>query len=66
MMKGIDDMASVSNKINRIIRTPSKKPTKSEAAQMLRSCGVLDQNNKVRPEYKKIFSEGSKNNNDIK
>ena len=65
-VKGIDDMVSVSMKINRIIKTPSKKPTKAEAAQMLRSYGVLDQNNRVKPEYKKIFSEGSRHNNDVK
>ena len=37
----------------------SQKLSNDEAAQMLRACGILDQNNELKSEYKQIFEKKS-------
>lgn len=49
------DKAAITAEINRIIESPSKKPTKQEAMKTLRSCGILDKNNKLKPVFKGIL-----------
>lgn len=54
-MRGMNDRAAISTQINQIIESPSKKSTKQEAVKMLRSCGILNKNNKLNPAYKEIL-----------
>ena len=55
MMRGMRDMVAISAEINKIIESPSKKPTRQEAMKMLRSCGILNKNNGVKLAYKEIL-----------
>ena len=48
-------MSAVSAEINRIIESPTKKPTESEAIKILRSCGILNKKNGVKRAYKEIL-----------
>jgi len=48
-------MAPVSTKINKIINARTAKPSRVEAQKILRACGVLDRNNKVKSEYSGII-----------
>lgn len=50
--------------IDKIIEAPTKKPSKEEAAKILRSCGILDENNNIKPEFKEILTEGNNKKND--
>lgn len=54
-MRGMKDMVAISAEINKIIESPSKKPTKAEAMKMLRACGILNKNNGVKTAYKEIL-----------
>ena len=65
-MKGMKDMVAALSTIDKIIETPTKKPTKKEAAKILRSCGILNNKNNIKPAYKKIITEGSNEKNDRK
>ena len=53
--RGLRQMMEISAKIDKIIETPSKKPTKQEAMKVLRSCGILNRNNGVKAAYKDIL-----------
>lgn len=66
MMKGMKDMVAALLTIDKIIETPTKKPTKEEAKKILRSCGILDNKNNIKSAYKKIITEGSNTQNDGK
>ena len=48
-------MTQVSAKINKIINARTAKPSRVEAQKILRACGVLDRNNKVKSEYRGII-----------
>lgn len=56
-MRGMDDMVAIAAEINKIIESPSKKPTKQEAEKILRSCGILNKNNGLKTEYKEILTK---------
>lgn len=56
-MRGIDDMVAIAAEIDKIIESPSKKPTKQEAMKMLRSCGILNKNNGIKTEYREILTK---------
>lgn len=56
MRKGLVNMVAVANTIDRIIGTSSKTPSKQEAQKVLRSCGILDNRNNIKPAYKKIIT----------
>ena len=55
-------MTAAMTAIEKVINTSSKKPTKSEAEQILRSCGILDRKNNIKGAYKKILVVNSENN----
>lgn len=59
-------MVAVISTIDRIIETPSTKPTKEEAEKILRSCGILDRNNNIKPAYRQMLSNESRNKNERK
>ncbi len=48
-------METYSDKINKIINSPSPTLKKREARKILRLCGVLDNNNQIVDEYKDII-----------
>lgn len=66
MTKGMSDITAALLTIDKIIETPINVPSKEEAASILRSCGILDKNNKIKSAYKKIITEGSNGKNDSK
>lgn len=43
--------------ISKIINTPVKTPSKSEAKELLINCGILDDNGEISKDYKDIFVE---------
>ena len=55
MKKGLRYMVAVLAEIDKIIESPSKKPSKKEAMKMVRSCGILNKNNGLKTEYKEIL-----------
>ena len=55
MREGLRYRSAVSAEINRIIQSPTKNPTKSEAMKTLRSCGILNENNVLNEVYKEIL-----------
>lgn len=59
MMKGMKEMVAALSTIDKIIETPTKKYSKEEATKILRSCGILDKRNNIKPAYKEIITEGS-------
>ena len=50
-------MSTVSNVIEKIIITPVETPTKEQAKEILRSCGVLDENYNIAEDYRDIIVE---------
>ena len=50
-------MTTASEAIERLLNTPSKRPTKIEAQRILRRSGILDKNNKITPGYKDIVKK---------
>ncbi len=48
-------MSAVAITIEEVLKTPSKQYTREEAQQILRQCGVLDKNNRVKSAYKDIL-----------
>ena len=50
---------NVADTIDEIIKTHTitTPPTKEEAKEILRSCGILDKNYKIRPAYRDILIE---------
>lgn len=63
MRKEMMNMATISQTIDRIIETSSKVPSKQEAQKVLRSCGILDSKNNIKPAYKKIIIESCSRKN---
>lgn len=57
--RGMKDMVAISTKIDEIIASPSKTPTKEEAVKLLRSCGILNENNNLKKAYKGIVTKVS-------
>jgi len=53
--EGAHFMETYSDKINKIINSPSPTLKKREARKILRLCGVLDNNNQIVDEYKDII-----------
>lgn len=51
----ISDKASIYSIIDEIISSPTKKPAKEEAYALLKSCGIIDENNNLEPEYEDIL-----------
>lgn len=41
--------------IDKILNAPIKKPTKEEAKEILKNCGILDENYNISEDYKDIF-----------
>lgn len=41
--------------IDNIINEPIKIKTKEEACEILRSCGIMDENNNINPAYRDII-----------
>ena len=66
MKKGMKDMVAAFSTVEKIIEKPTAELTKEEAAKLLRSCGIIDGNNKIKPVYRSILTEGSKKPNDGK
>lgn len=66
MMKGLRYMVAVLAEIDKIIESPSKKPSKKEAMKMLRSCGILNKNNGLKTEYKEILIKDVSKKNENK
>lgn len=62
-MKGMKDMVAAIYTIDKIIDAPTIKLSKEEAAKILRSCGILDNKNNIKPAYKKILTEESNKKN---
>ena len=58
-------MKEISAEIDRIIHSPIKDPTKSEANKILRACGILNNKNELEEAYKQILiKDASKNEKD--
>lgn len=55
MRKGLKYMSAISAEIDRIIHSPIKNPTKSEANKILRACGILNNKNELEVAYKQIL-----------
>lgn len=62
---GMRDMVVALMTVDKIIETKNKKPNKTEAARILRSCGILDDKNNIRPAYKGlVIKQENKNDRD--
>lgn len=48
-------MVETYRKIQAFLAEPLKPHTKEEAARILRSCGILDENNEIMPAFKDIL-----------
>ena len=48
-------MNTVSKIIEKIINTPIERPTKEQAKEILRNCGILDENYNIAEDYKDII-----------
>ena len=48
-------MLETYRKIQAFLAEPLKPHTKEEAARILRSCGILDENNEIMPAFKDIL-----------
>ena len=55
--KGAQKMDTVSKSIEKIISTPVETPTKEHAKEILRNCGILDENYNIAEDYKDIIVE---------
>lgn len=55
--KSIKNMMTVSSIIDEIIKAPTETPSREDATKILRSCGILDENNNIKSEYKEILIE---------
>ena len=49
--------ASMQRAIDNIINTPAKTPTREEAREALKACGILDKNGNIAERYKNIIVE---------
>lgn len=58
-MKGMKEMDRIGKAIDKVIKTPVKTPSASQARELLRNCGILDKNHRVSRDYKDIFFEAS-------
>lgn len=56
-MTGMTERDRIDKTINKIINTPVKTPSRSEAKEILRNCGILNENDEVSRDYKDIFIE---------
>lgn len=63
-MKGIKNMVTALLTIDKIIESPTKKISKEEAMEVLRSCGILDKNNNIKSAYKNILTKEKDVKND--
>lgn len=66
MQRGLREMMEFSLAIDKILETPIKTISKKDAEKLLRSCGILDKNNNLRPAYKDIIIKDSNTKNDNK
>ena len=48
-------MDAVSKAIEKIINAPVETPTKAQAREILRNCGILDENYNIAEDYKDII-----------
>ena len=55
--RSVNDMVAINNTINKIINSPQKDITVSEAKKVLRECGILNGKNQIKPAYKSIIKE---------
>ena len=56
MRKGMKHMMLTCLTIDKIIESPTKKPSKEESARILRACGIYNEKNNIKKAYKKILS----------
>lgn len=66
MRKGMVDMVTISRTIDKIIQTSSRTPSKQEAQKVLRSCGIFDQKNNIKPAYRNIITGNGTGKNGTK
>ena len=64
MHKGLKYKLDVFDKIDRIVQSPTKRLSKSEAIKILRSCGILNRDNDLNEAYKEILSREVSNDNE--
>lgn len=57
--RSVKDMVAINNTIDKIINSPQKKITTSEARRILRECGILNRKNEIEPVYKNIIKESA-------
>ena len=50
-------MKTISKAIEKIISTPVETPTKEQAKEILRNCGILDEDYNIAEAYKDIIVE---------
>lgn len=55
--RSVNDMISINNSINKIIHSPQKKISTSEARKILRDCGIFNSKNQIKSAYKGIIIE---------
>lgn len=53
-MRNVKNMVATSIAVDKIIEAKTKKPSKQEAAKILRSCGILDSQNNIKSAHKDI------------
>ena len=49
------NMLKANKTIDKILNTPIKNPTKEEAKEVLKNCGIFDENYNLTEAYKDIF-----------
>ena len=64
MNRSVDIIVASHQAIERIINSPSKKPTREQAQKTLQACGIMDENFKVKPAYRTILVYSEKKNED--
>lgn len=55
-------MVTAERALEKVISASPKKPTPSQAREMLRNCGIMDRKNQVKPAYKTMFAQSRKSN----
>lgn len=59
-------MRTINETIIKVATSPGKSLTKSEAKSILRNCGILNKDNKIKNAYRNIVLEASGSANERK
>lgn len=56
---GVDHMKATNETIVSVINSPTKRISSGEAKEILRNCGILDENNRVKDVCWDIIMQGN-------